>query len=60
MLWPGVPEEEIPIRHVTNGVHFRSWISLEMNQLYDRYMGPAWREDLDNGEVWSRVNSITI
>ena len=32
--------EEVPIGHVTNGVHFRSWISLEMNQLYDRYLGP--------------------
>ena len=39
-LWPGVPVEEIPIGHVTNGVHFRSWISAEFNQLYDRYLGP--------------------
>jgi glycogen phosphorylase len=36
-LWPNVPVDEIPISHVTNGVHFRSWISLELNQLYDRY-----------------------
>ena len=27
-IWPGVPEDEIPIGHITNGVHFRSWISL--------------------------------
>ncbi len=26
-LWPKVPVDEIPIGHVTNGVHFRSWIS---------------------------------
>ncbi|MBN1485209.1 MAG: alpha-glucan family phosphorylase, partial [Chloroflexia bacterium] len=32
-LWPGLPLEEVPIGHVTNGVHFRTWISLEMNQL---------------------------
>ena len=44
-IWPGVPENEIPIGHVTNGVHFRSWISCEMNQLYDRYLGPKWREE---------------
>ena len=44
-IWPGVPEDEIPIGHVTNGVHFRSWISNEMNQLYDRYLGPKWREE---------------
>ncbi|SPF54502.1 hypothetical protein SBA4_6410005 [Candidatus Sulfopaludibacter sp. SbA4] len=26
-------------------MHFRSWISNEMNQLYDRYLGPKWREE---------------
>ena len=39
------PDDELPISHVTNGVHFRSWISAEMNQLYDRYLGPGWREE---------------
>ncbi len=57
-LWPEVPVEEIPIHHVTNGVHFCSWISLEMNQLYDRYLGPHWREEPANGDVWSAANSI--
>jgi len=40
-IWRDLPETEVPIRHVTNGVHFRSWVSLEMNQLYDRYLGPS-------------------
>jgi starch phosphorylase len=57
-LWPGVPVEEIPIGHITNGVHFRSWTSLEINQLYDRYLGPNWREEPANSDVWNRVLSI--
>ena len=57
-LWPGVPVEEIPIWHVTNGVHFRSWISSEFNHLYDRYLGPNWREEPANSDVWNRVQSI--
>lgn len=57
-LWPGVPVDEIPIGHVTNGVHFRSWISNEMNQLYDRYLGSQWREKQADPRVWLRVNSI--
>ena len=57
-LWPGVPAKEIPIGHVTNGVHFRSWISAEFNQLYDRYLGPQWREEPANTDVWSHVQSI--
>jgi starch phosphorylase len=57
-LWPGVPEAEIPIRHITNGVHFRSWISQEMNQLYNRYLGPDWREEPSDETVWKRAESI--
>lgn len=57
-LWPGVPQGEVPIGHVTNGVHFRSWISAEFNRLYDRYLGPAWRDEPANSDVWNRVQSI--
>lgn len=57
-LWPGVPVAEVPIGHVTNGVHFSSWVSSEFNQLYDRYLGPNWREEPANSDVWSRVQSI--
>jgi starch phosphorylase len=57
-IWPGLPLDEIPIGHVTNGVHFRSWISYEMNQLYDRYLGPHWREEPGNGGLWKRAESI--
>ncbi|HLY18958.1 MAG TPA: alpha-glucan family phosphorylase [Bryobacteraceae bacterium] len=56
-IWPGVPVGEVPVGHVTNGVHFRSWISNEMNQLYDRYLGPQWREAA-TGDLWNRVESI--
>ena len=57
-LWAGVPEAEIPIQHVTNGVHFRSWISAEMNELYDRYLGPKWREEPADWALWGRVEQI--
>ncbi|MFQ5859318.1 MAG: alpha-glucan family phosphorylase, partial [Anaerolineae bacterium] len=57
-LWSGVPEDEIPIDHVTNGVHFRSWISHEMDQLYDRYLGPRWREEPVDRTVWDRAGHI--
>jgi starch phosphorylase len=57
-IWPGVPEDEIPIGHITNGVHFRSWISHELNQLYDRYLGPQWREEHADTKLWRRVESI--
>lgn len=57
-IWGGLPESEVPIGHVTNGVHFRSWVSLEMNQLYDRYLGPKWREEPADAKLWQRTQSI--
>lgn len=57
-IWPGLPEAEVPIGHVTNGVHFRSWVSLEMNQLFDRYLGPKWREEPADAKLWQRTQSI--
>jgi len=43
-VWPGVPAGEIPIHAITNGVHVRGWISHDMAELYERYMGPGWHE----------------
>ena len=44
-LFPGWPEEELPIGHVTNGVHMPSWDSAESDDLWtetcgkDRWLG---------------------
>jgi starch phosphorylase len=57
-LWPNVPEQEIPIGHITNGIHFRTWISDDIAQLLDRYLGSKWYQDPANEAVWARVNQI--
>ena len=57
-LWPGVPQAEIPITHVTNGVHILSWISRDMKVLYDRYLGPRWREEPGDQVVWRHAADI--
>ncbi len=57
-LWPGVPEEEIPVGHITNGVHLRSWISGDLASLLDRYLGPRWREEPSDMSVWQKVADI--
>jgi starch phosphorylase len=54
----GFPLEEIPIDHVTNGVHLPSWMSQDMIGLLDRYLGSAWRKDSTNREVWKGVHRI--
>ena len=57
-IWPGVPEEEVPVGYVTNGVHFRSWISRDLDQLYDRYLSPRWREEPADRDIWQRAKQI--
>lgn len=55
--WPGVPREEVPIIHVTNGIHTRSWQSATMGELFDQYLGPAWAESADLN-LWKRIEEI--
>ncbi|MBN2433325.1 MAG: alpha-glucan family phosphorylase [Acidobacteria bacterium] len=57
-VWKGTPEIDVPIQHITNGVHIPSWISHEMGSLYQRYLGPKWTEDPDNERVWERIDRI--
>jgi len=57
-MYPGVPEHEVPIGSITNGIHVQSWVSPEMAQLFDRYLDPAWREEESRPEVWEGVKSI--
>ncbi|HZQ25128.1 MAG TPA: alpha-glucan family phosphorylase [Terriglobales bacterium] len=63
-LSPGSSEDEVPIGHVTNGVHVHSWLAPQMVRLYDRHLGTGWHlqsseartwegiENVDDGELW--------
>lgn len=41
-LWPQRSVSEIPIKHITNGVHIASWVSNRLWGLYERYLTPKW------------------
>ena len=57
-LWHNLPVHEIPIKAITNGIHTRSWVSEDMQSLFDRYLGPKWIVDLTNQDVWTQVSQI--
>ena len=57
-LWPDRPEDEVPITHVTNGVHTANWMARRMAALLARYLGRDWYGHLDEAERWSRLDSI--
>ncbi len=64
-IWPGVPEAEVPIGSVTNGVHLRTWLSPEISNLLMQYAGhssvsvggvkevtPATIANVPDSELW--------
>jgi starch phosphorylase len=57
-LWPWRVEEEIPIGHITNGVHISSWLAWQMAQLYDKHFEPNWRKNLGEPEVWQAIHQV--
>ncbi len=57
-LWPNLPNDDVPIGSVTNGIHSRSWLSHDMTDLLDRYLGPKFEEEPMNFSIWRRVESV--
>lgn len=57
-LWPDREEKEVPIDHVTNGIHVPTWIEPKMELLFNRYLGEDWLQRHDDPDVWKRVDDI--
>ncbi|MFP5504374.1 MAG: alpha-glucan family phosphorylase, partial [Candidatus Sericytochromatia bacterium] len=57
-LWPGVPAEEVPIQHITNGVHTETWIAPAFRPLFDKYVGANWREELSLGASFDKIRQV--
>ena len=57
-LWPWRSEEEIPIGHITNGVHIPSWLAWQMQQLYDRHFPSNWNTRMGEPEVWQYIHNV--
>jgi starch phosphorylase len=57
-LWLDCAEENIPITHITNGIHPPTWIALENRQLYNKYLGTDWVEKQDDATIWQRIDDI--
>ncbi len=56
-VWAGVPEQEVPITSITNGIHTKTWMAPEFSALYTKYLGD-WEERLTDAEFWRGVIDI--
>lgn len=57
-LWPELPEDKVPISHVTNGVHVSTWIAPELYYLFEQYLGKGWVKSQDDPRLWEGLQSI--
>ena len=57
-LWPENKEEDIPISHITNGVHTGTWLARRMRLLFERYLGQDWYAHIDEPDFWINLDRI--
>ena len=57
-LWPQVPVEKIPIGAITNGIHSRTWMTSEIKELFDKYLGVEWRDHLVDEVFWHGLDQL--
>jgi glycogen phosphorylase len=58
VLWPHHREDEVPVGHITNGVHVRTWLAPAMQDLYSKHLGADWRDHLADPLMWSRIEGV--
>jgi len=57
MTVPDTPKEQVPIDHVTNGVHVKTWLAPNLRNLYTTHLG-EWLETLEKPETWVNIDKI--
>jgi len=57
-LFRGKLEDDVPIGHITNGVHVPSWLAPEMFRLYDRHLGPGWHQHSSEAKIWEGIENV--
>lgn len=57
-LWPSRREVDVPIGHITNGVHVLSWLAPQMHQLFETHLGQDWVTRMVHPDVWEKLSDI--
>jgi starch phosphorylase len=57
-LWNDVAEDEVPITHVTNGVHVSNWMARRLANLFSEHIAEDWYDRLDDPDLWTKIDDI--
>ncbi len=57
-LWKDERVEDVPITHVTNGVHTANWMARRLRMLLDLHFGEGWMDRLDDPQLWEKLDTL--
>ena len=57
-LWADKQEDDVPITHVTNGVHVSNWMARRLMNLFSDHLGADWYDHLDEPDFWENIEDI--
>ena len=57
-LFRGKAEDDVPIGHITNGVHVPTWLAPQMFRLYDRHLGTGWHQRSSEAKIWEGIENV--
>ena len=57
-LFPVRGEEEVPIGHITNGVHVQTWLAPQMHALFDKTFGVDWPGRMREPKTWAAIDEV--
>lgn len=57
-LWPTLRPDDVPIGHITNGVHAPSWMARRMQEILAKYLGEDWHDRIDDPKTWANLDQI--
>ncbi|BBE31019.1 alpha-glucan phosphorylase [Tepiditoga spiralis] len=58
-VWNGIEAVEVPITHVTNGVHSETWIADDLQKLFKEEFGENWNNEIDDPDMWAKIEKIS-
>ena len=48
----------MPIGHITNGIHVRTWMSADMHSLLLQQLGPRWLDRIFDADLWTGIDQV--
>lgn len=54
-LFPKKSADQVPIGHITNGIHLLGWMKGPARRFWKRKLGPDWEQNINSPEFWARV-----